>query len=85
MEHEPIWSQVFWGEGSGFEDANIRLNRFARDASAALDTSFSDALYEVQEGILESPTLLNYFRSQSAGKAPQARPPEPPASGPPSP
>lgn len=85
MGHEPIWSHVFWGEGSGFEDANIRLNRFARDASAALDAAFSDGLYQIQEGILESPTLRNYFRSRGAPDTTQAGPSPPPASGPPSP
>ena len=80
MNHERVWSGSFLGEGAGFEDSNIRLNRFGRDTSRALEDAFQDALYQIQEEVLKAPVLAAYFRWYNASLARRNRPPAlPPA------
>lgn len=62
MKDEIIWQGIFSGEGIGFSDKNIRLTRFGREAATALEDAFQNAVFEMQDAILESPTLRNYFR-----------------------
>lgn len=79
MEHEVVWSKVFEGQGTGFSDANIRLHRFGREASRALEDAFQDALYQIQDEIVKTPLLRAYFRWYHARQNPPPPPPEPPS------
>jgi hypothetical protein len=56
-----IWNDIFTGEGVGFSDPNIRLTRFGREASTALEDAFQNAVYDMQDSILASPSLREYF------------------------
>ncbi len=85
FKDEVIWQQVFQGQGVGYSDPNIRLTKFGRDASSALEDAFQSAVYEMQDAILHSPTLLEYFRWYNAKNNPGSPPaPAPPAAAAPS-
>jgi len=58
-----IWNGIFNGEGIGFSDPNIRLTRFGRDAATALEDAFQDAVYQMQDAVLASAELREYFGS----------------------
>lgn len=83
MNHERVWSGSFLGEGAGFEDSNIRLNRFGRDTSRALEDAFQDALYQIQDEVLKAPVLAAYFRWYNASSAERKTPPPLPPTQPP--
>ena len=59
---EVVWNGIFRGTGIGFTDTDIRLTRFGREATTALEDAFQNVVYELQEGVLHSKTLRDYFR-----------------------
>lgn len=77
LNDDVIWSEIFRGEGRGFTNADERLTKFGRGASAALEAAFDDVVYEMQDGILASPPLREYFRSNLGSNVPA--PPAAPA------
>ena len=80
MGGEVIWNGIFQGEGIGFSDSNIRLTRFGRESATALEDAFQNAIYDMQDAVLESMTLRNYFRWRFENQNRQQ--PTPPASQP---
>lgn len=69
-----IWRDLFQGEGVGFTDPDVRLTRFGREAASALEEAFQNAVYKMQDAILESQTLRDYFRLYQAERAEPAKP-----------
>lgn len=76
FQEDVIWRDVFQGEGVGFTDPDVRLTRFGREAASALEEAFQNAVYEMQDAILESQTLRDYFRLYQVEQA-KAEPPPP--------
>jgi hypothetical protein len=73
-----IWRGLFAGEGVGFNDPNIRLTRFGREGAAALEEAFQNAIYKMQDAVIESAVLRDYFRryqmTRARGQAPSGPP-----------
>lgn len=72
LQHEPIWSQMFEGSGTGFSDTNIRLTEFGRGAASALEDAFQKAVDEMADVIVHSASLREYLRI-TAGQAAQTQ------------
>lgn len=70
LDDEMIWSGIYRGDGVGFSDPNIRLTRFGREGATALEDAFQNAIYEVQDAVLESQTLREYFRWRQSQQHP---------------
>lgn len=72
---ELIWGGIFRGSGRGFPDPNIRLTEFGRSSAAAVEESYENALYEMQDSIRASAPLKAYFRDygEERGVLPVAR------------
>ena len=73
---EVIWGGVFRGNGRGFPDPDIRLTRFGRDSAVAVEESFEDALYEMQDAIRASTVLKDYLRDYQERTGSLAVPPQ---------
>lgn len=70
MKDRVVWSESYVGEGVGFSDPNIRLTRFGREASTALEDAFQDAVDSMQDGVLKSEDLRVYLRERWARSNP---------------
>jgi len=77
MQNQLIWSRIFTGEGTGFSDSNRSLTDFGKGASSALDDAFERAIDDMEDEVIQSASLREYFRL-TAG---QTSPAQPPASG----
>jgi len=73
---EVIWGGVFRGSGRGFPDPDIRLTKFGQDSAIAVEESFEDALYEMQDAIRASAVLKNYCRDYQERTGSLASPPQ---------
>lgn len=62
MQHQTIWSRVFYGEGSGFSDANTGLTDFGKGVSSALEDAFQRAIDDMGDEVVKSPVLREYLR-----------------------
>lgn len=72
---EVVWKGIFTGKGIGYSDPNVRMNEFGAGAANAVEDAFQNAIYEMQDGILESATLRDYFRwYQTARKEEEKKP-----------
>lgn len=69
LQGEVMWRGGFKGEGIGFSNPSVRLTRFGREAASALEEAFQDAVSKMQEAVLTSPSLRDYFRWRLAEKA----------------
>lgn len=63
-----VWRETFNGEGIGFTDTNIRLTRFGREATTALEDAFQEVVYAMQDGVKKSQEILMYLREFQAEK-----------------
>lgn len=72
MQHQPIWSQVFYGEGSGFSDANTGLTDFGKGVSSALEDAFQRAIDDMEDEVVKSPVLREYLRLTGGGPSGQS-------------
>lgn len=66
LQHELVWSGAYRGDGVGFSNPDRNLTRFGKEAGSALEDAFQNAVYQMQDGVLNSPRLRQYFRSRSA-------------------
>ncbi len=62
LEHEPVWRAIFQGEGVGFSNRDVNLSPFGREAATAVEDAFHNAIDSMQEALLKSPSLRQYFR-----------------------
>ena len=65
LDHELVWSGIYRGDGVGFSNPNRNLTRFGKEAGSALEDAFQNAVYQMQDGVLQSPRLRQYFRSRA--------------------
>lgn len=71
MQNQVIWSRIFQGEGTGFSDSNISLTDFGKGASSALEDAFQRAIDDMEDAVVQSPSLKEYLRLR-AGQGNQA-------------
>ena len=74
---EVVWKGIFEGSGVGYSDPNVRLTQFGREAASALEDAFQNAVYKMQDAVVNSQSLREYFRWYQAKKMQEQKPPEP--------